>query len=188
MPTTNIVTPDDLSDLFTESPSTIDDDRVAALTGLPAVPSTPEPAQASALTASKPETPVRDDDYAWTRAFHLVPEFSRLLSRYPAIGLSQHPRHGLVLVAAYLEDTSRRVRRNLKFGDDLFFAVAELEVVEPETKALKCRVIIKTLPHQVGMRIRYWENTPAGDVPGKSGAFIVTERGLERLGHRKGRS
>ena len=92
-----------------------------------------------------------------------------------------------MLLAAYLEDTTRRVRRNLKLGEHLFFAAPELELVEPDTKALNCRVIIKTLPHQVGMRIRYWENTPSGDVPGKSGTFIVTERGLERLGLHKGR-
>lgn len=125
--------------------------------------------------------------HAWENALHLLPPlFVRLVRRYPAIGVAEHPKHGLVLLAAYVEDTRRKVRRNLKLGDDLFFHAAELEALEPDTKTFDCRILVKTLRHQPGMRIRYWENTSAGDTVGKSGTFQVTERGLIRLGGVRG--
>lgn len=120
-------------------------------------------------------------DYAWLRALHLAAQYQRLILRYPAIGLMQHDQHGLVLVAAYLEDVNQRIRRNLKLGDDLFFHAPELEVFEPDTKKFGCRIIVKILRHQVGMRIRYWENRPQGDVLGKTGIYEVREMALTLL-------
>jgi hypothetical protein len=121
-------------------------------------------------------------EFAWENAYHLVPPpMLRLVKRYPAIGISQHPDHGLVVLAAYLEDKQRRVRRNLQIGNDTFFYAPELEIVEPDTRAFDCRIVLKTFRHQPGMRIRYWQNTPNGDTPGKTGAFEVTERGLLQI-------
>jgi hypothetical protein len=119
-------------------------------------------------------------------ALHLVPEHEQLIRRYPAIGLKQHAQHGLVLMAAYLEDTGRKIRRNLKLGDDVFFYAEELELTEPETEALHCRIVVKMLRHRVGMRIRFWENGPQGDVAGKSGIYEVRATGLQLISGAKG--
>jgi len=121
-------------------------------------------------------------EFAWEDAYHLVPpQILPLLKRYPAIGISQHAQHGLVLLAAYLEDKQRRIRRNLQIGRDTFFYATELEILEPDTRTLNCRIVIKTFRHEPGMRIRFWQNTPNGDTPGRSGVFELTERGLRQL-------
>jgi hypothetical protein len=86
-----------------------------------------------------------------------------------------------------LEDIQLRLRRNLKIGPDLFFHAPELEKIEPETESLGCRVILKAFTYKVGLHVRYWENTPTGDVVGKSGSFVLTDQGLTRLGGGPGR-
>lgn len=121
-------------------------------------------------------------EFTWENAYHLVPPpMLALLRRYPAIGISQDPEHGLVLLAAYLEDKKRCVRRNLKIGNDTFFYATDLKILEPDTRAFDCRIVIKTLRHEPGMRIRFWQNTPDGDTPGKGGVFETTVRGLRQL-------
>jgi len=121
-------------------------------------------------------------EFTWENAYHLVPPpMLALLKRHPAIGISQHPEHGLVLLAAYLEDKQRRIRRNLQIGSDTFHYATEIEILEPDTQAFDCRIVIKTFRHEPGMRIRFWQNTPDGDTPGKSGVFETTARGLRQL-------
>jgi len=120
-------------------------------------------------------------EYSWLRAIHLVPAHRQLILRYPAIGLKRHSEHGIVLMAAYLEDTLRRVRRNLMLDGDLFFHADALEATEPDTKAIGCRIVIKTIRHRVGMRIRFWQNEAQGDALGKSGTYEVRESGLQLL-------
>lgn len=158
--------------------------EIAALLG-ESVPPTPTSASlppAAAATAPAESSGSQDlGDYSWLRAIDLVPEHRQLILRYPAIGLKKHPQHGVVLMAAYLEDVKRRVRRNLKLGDQMFFHADALEVTEPETKALGCRLVIKTMRHQVGMRIRFWQNEPHGDAPGRSGTYEVRDSGLQLL-------
>jgi hypothetical protein len=143
-------------------------------------PMVSEPATEGIEPAPSAPTPAgkNQDEYAWLRALHLAPQYQRLILRYPAIGLMQHDQHDLVLVAAYLEDVRQRIRRNLKLGDDLFFHAPEIEVFEPDTKKFGCRIMVKIMRHQVGMRIRYWENRPQGDVLGKTGIYEVREKGL----------
>jgi hypothetical protein len=137
----------------------------------------PVPQQA----APSPNTRMPVSEHSWENAFHLVPpHLLPLLRRYPPIGLSQHPKHGLVILIAYLEDKGRRLRRNFKLGNDMFFHASELETLEIDTEGFDCRIVVKTFRHQPGMRIRYWENTPNGDTPGRSGSFDVTARGLRR--------
>lgn len=125
---------------------------------------------------------LRPAEFAWENAYHLVPPpMLALLKRHPAIRMSQHAEHGLVLLAAYLEDKKRRIRRNLQIGRDTFFYATEIEIVEPDTRAFDCRIVIKTFRHEPGMRIRFWQNTPDGDTPGKSGVFETTARGLQQI-------
>jgi hypothetical protein len=189
----------DLLELPGQAPHTLDvDAELAALFGesnengaTPAGPAEPPPLVVGPVTSPSvgpadarlvlPFTPHSFADYSWLSALHLVPEHEQLLLRYPAIALKRHTQYGLVLMAAYLADTERRIRRNLKLGNDLFFYAEELELTEPETKHLKCRIVIKTLPHRVGMRIRFWENGPQGDVVGKSGVYEVRAAGLQRI-------
>jgi len=164
-------------------------DSTDARPTLVATPSTMVTVPVSGALASPAPAPVSQNqaDYSWLQARHLVLQYERLILRYPAIGLMQHDQYGLVLVAAYLEDLNQRIRRNLTLGDDLFFHAPELELFEPDTKKLGCRIIVKTLRHQVGMRIRFWENRPQGDVLGKTGVYEVRERGLTLLTGSKGK-
>lgn len=136
----------------------------------------------SAAVASQSSGP------AWNKAVHLLPPWAMpLISRYPSIGVGQSTLHGRVLWAVYLEDTQLRLRRNLQIGNDVFFHAEELEKIEPNTKELGCRVVLKAFSYRVGLRVRYWENTPTGDVPGKTGAFILTEQGLRQVGAKPAR-
>lgn len=132
-------------------------------------------------TASSPTgKPQKRTGYAWESALHLLPEtVVTLIDRYPAIGLCQHSEFGLVVIAAYLEDTARRIRRNLKLGNDTFFYAPDLHSFAPDLEEFNCRVVVKTIRHQPGMVIRFWENTPDGDLPDR-GAYVVRARGFER--------
>lgn len=170
----------ELAELFPASASTQTGDDILSALVEPIV--TPDSA-AEFLSAPLPSVAAASNEYSWESAKHLLPEWAgRLIARYPAIGVSDHPVHGRVLVAAYLEDKGRRVRRNLKIGNDLFFYAEELELIEPDTKHLDCRVVIKTLPYRSGMCVRYWENTASGDAPGRSGTFELVAGGLKRMG------
>lgn len=124
---------------------------------------------------------------AWDSALHLLPAWGRqLVGRYPAIGIAMREGHGRVLLAAYLEDTVNGVRRNLKIGDDIFHYADAIDKLEPDTKHLGCRIVLKTLAYRVGTTLRYWENTRQGDSVGKSGSFTLGEQGLRRTGAAKG--
>jgi len=172
-------------------PEPTDPELLAELLGppTPAVserPVEPETTRAAPGGAATPTSRGTDgaDGLAWEAALHLVPGYEGLCTRYPPVTERQHPRFGRVIVLAYLEDRVRRVRRNSKIGQYMFFDYPELELIEPDTRSLNCRVSIKVIKYDVGLRIRFWENSSAGDVPGKSGAILVTEPGLrlERRG------
>jgi len=130
------------------------------------------------LTAPSSQPAQATGALSWEAALHLVPGYERLCTRYPPVTERQHPKFGRVIVVAYLEDKARRVRRNSKIGEYMFFDYPELGLVEPDTRSLECRISIKIIKYEVGLRIRFWENGPQGDVPGKSGAILVTEPGL----------
>ncbi len=115
---------------------------------------------------------------SWEAALHLVPGHEQLCRRYPPITERQDPKHGRVIVLAYLEDKKRRVRRNFKIGEYMFFDHPELALVEPDVGDLECRITIKVIKYEVGLRIRFWENGPGGDVAGRSGAIVAREQGL----------
>jgi hypothetical protein len=156
-------------------PSTLQVDGAAISS--PARPPTP--------ARSQPSNPVKRTGYAWEGARHLLPEpIVTLTSRYPALGMCQHTEFGLVVMAAYLEDTERRIRRNLKLGNHMFFDAPELDSFAPDLTAFKCRVVVKTILLQPGMVIRFWENTPNGDLPDR-GSYVVRERGFERQGGKR---
>lgn len=145
----------------------------------------PEDPLRTVLTPSASAAPVQ---YAWENAYHLLPQqLLPLVKRYPAIGIMRHAKHGLVVLATYLEDKQKRIRRNLQIGNDTFQYASEIEIIEPDTRAFDCRIVIKMFRYQPGMRIRYWENTPNGDTPERSGAFELTEHGLRRINRAKAR-
>jgi len=188
----------DFSNLFVPSP-TPPSDELAALLGeiegaeLPRpVPTVVVDAGAEAPTSTVTVSQI--DAPGWNRASHLLPAWAiPLLGRYPSIGVGHSKQHGRVLWGLYVEDTTMGVIRNLKIGNDVFFQAAELERIEPDTKAFGCRLILKAFPYTVGTRVRFWESTRGTesgarqDTPGKSGAYLLTEQGFVRLGGKPAR-
>jgi hypothetical protein len=176
------------------SPSGTPPNETTAPSGLPidvASPVLPAPISALVYTESPLQIPTsasrmtvqpkKRSGYAWEDARHVLPEaVLPLIERYPAIGLCQHSDFGLVVLAAYLEDSARKIRRNLKLGEHMFFHAPELSVFERDLKEFNCRVVVKTIVHQPGMVIRFWENTKDGDLPDR-GSFVVRANGFERV-------
>jgi hypothetical protein len=187
----------DFSNLVVPAPAPPLDELAALLgeiesaEGLPVAPTVPGAgAEDTAAIVAAPQI----EGPAWNRAKHLLPDWAiPLMGRYPSIGRGQSTRHGLVLWCLYLEDTEAGLLRNFKIGNDVFFHAAELELIEPDTQALGCRVVLKAFPFTVGTRVRFWESmrgTQPGtrlDTPGKSGAYLLTEQGLKRFGGKPSR-
>jgi hypothetical protein len=180
----------DVAELW-PTPASQEIDALAALMGEAPAAATSQPASTvveatEAPVAGPPATPSGpvatpqpvEEHYAWLDAVHLVPEFERLVRNYPSIAAIAHPKHGRVIVLTYLADNDRGIRRNFSVGSQKFFDLDELEKIEPETKAFKCRILIKIIPYRVGLRIRCWENRPGGDDPRKKGLIVARESGL----------
>lgn len=192
---------EDLAALFEQDPAQHPEiDELAGLLGEPAAgdapsstamkPSAPPVTRGAASLVPSPSVAEDGAGPAWLAALHLVPGYEAVVQRYPAITERQHPEFGRVIVLAYLEDKTARIRRNFKVGSELFFFTPELQEIAPDTSSLNCRVVIKIIRYQVGTTIRCWENRPGGDVPGMSRTIHVTERGLmlARLPGQRGHS
>jgi hypothetical protein len=180
---------EELLALWDTGPS-LEGDELAALVGaaplnanasageLTEVPPTSAQSATAGASAQSATARTAEENYAWLDAVQLIPKFEKLIRNYPPITTTTDPKHGRVIVLAYIEDRARGVRRNFKVGNQMFFDLDELERIEPETKALKCRILIKIIPYQVGLKIRCWENRPGGDDPRKKGLIVAKEGGL----------
>jgi len=202
MPDNTVLTAEDLAEMLAgvpgaHEPDPGDPDLLASLFGEPAEshsagspPDAASPADPQATTAPEPMAATGgsasgEEAFSWDDALHLVPGYVDLCRRYPPLTERHHPQFGRVIALAYLEDMGRRVRRNFKIGQYQFFDAPELEGLEPDTDSMNCRIVIKLIRYEVGLRIRYWQNQGGADVPGRSGAVVATEAGL-RIEKRRG--
>lgn len=131
------------------------------------------------ITELSPRVEPQKAQFTWLHAITLVPEYEPTIRRYPPIGVQRHPELGRVITAVYLEDSSQKIRRNFQLGESQFLAAQALRTIEPDTRKLNCRVIIKLIPYKLGMKIRFWENRAGGDVLSSHGVIEVIDAGLQ---------
>jgi hypothetical protein len=126
-------------------------------------------------------------EYAWVDGLHLVRGYEGLIGRYPPVTERQDREFGRVVVVAYLEDKKRRIRRNSSIGNCKFFEAPSIKTITHDHEDCDFRIVLKVLPYRVGTQLRFWENTPKGDVLAKSVSVLVTQAGL-KLAPRRSRT